>query len=77
VIRLALLLVVGFAILSLCGGRSATGFLSGTGGTVSLLGSLYALAWFGCVIAAPILCLASLFSMAYGRIVRWTATRRP
>lgn len=75
-IRLAILLVLAFAVLHACGGRSATAFVSGTGGEVSVLGAAYLVAWFGAVIAAPILGLASLCSTVYGRILRWTATRR-
>ncbi|NTX09667.1 hypothetical protein HUA76_02615 [Myxococcus sp. CA056] len=60
----ALTLVAVFLLLHLLGGRQYVGALSsGTreGGALGLvLGLLYALAWFGAVLLAPILLLAGL-----------------
>ncbi|NTX06412.1 hypothetical protein [Myxococcus sp. CA040A] len=59
----ALTLVAVFLLLHLLGARQYVGALSGTreGGALGLvLGLLYALAWFGAVLLAPILLLAGL-----------------
>ena len=77
--RRAIVLVVAFLVLDLLGGRHEVGFLSGTvpaGDGVPLLGAAYLLAWFGAVIVAPILVIASLLAAGHGRIGAWIASRR-
>jgi hypothetical protein len=87
-IRAALMLVVGFVVLHLAGGREYVGILSGTlpGDELELVtGVAYALAWFGAVLAAPILGIAGILSWLLrdrvcGKLVRraatWIASRR-
>ncbi|NPD24429.1 hypothetical protein [Corallococcus exiguus] len=56
-----------FLALHLGGGRASVGVLSGTvvGGPWSMgFGVLYALAWFGAVLVAPVLLLAGLVDAA-------------
>lgn len=72
----ALTLVAVFLLLHLLGGREYVGALSGAkeGGALGLvLGLLYALAWFGAVLLAPILLLAGL---AGASLQRAPPTRR-
>jgi hypothetical protein len=66
--------VVVFVVLHLAGARAATSFLSGTRSADAelVLGSLYVLAWFGVVIAVPVVVIAE----ACGRIWEWVGSRR-
>ncbi|MBN8233409.1 hypothetical protein JYK02_38415 [Corallococcus macrosporus] len=62
-----------FLVLHLGGGRESVGLLSGTvvGGPWQMgLGIVYALAWFGTVLVAPVLLLAGLADTALGRFRR-------
>ncbi|RKH18755.1 hypothetical protein D7Y13_27885 [Corallococcus praedator] len=62
-----------FLLLHLAGGRQYVGVLSGTvvgGAGGAGLGLLYALAWFGAVLAAPVLLLAGLLDGALARASR-------
>ncbi|QAT87931.1 hypothetical protein EJ065_6402 [Corallococcus coralloides] len=61
-----------FLALHLGGGRESVGVLSGTvvGGPGGMgFGVLYALAWFGAVLAAPVLLLAGLADVLLGRVL--------
>nr|BDT31188.1 hypothetical protein MFMH1_08570 [Myxococcus sp. MH1] len=69
-VLMALVWVAVFLLLHLAGGRQYVGVLSGTrvGGAPELVfGLLYALAWFGAVLLAPILLLAGLADAALPR----------
>ncbi|RKG86260.1 hypothetical protein [Corallococcus terminator] len=62
-----------FLLLHLTGGRQYVGVLSGTvvGGSWGAgFGLLYVLAWFGAVLAAPVLLLAGLLDSAFARASR-------
>lgn len=71
----ALLLVVLYAICEFAGLRENTTFLSGTHASASgawngtvVLGLVYLLAYYGLVLAAPILLIASALLMTWERI---------
>jgi hypothetical protein len=68
-----------FIGLHLAGGRECVGVLSGTlvGGPERIyLGLGYALAWFGAVLAAPVLLLAGVADVLLERVGRGTAAQR-
>jgi hypothetical protein len=76
------LLVAGYGVLELAGGRACTSALSGPASDEALvLGGAYTLAWFGVVVVAPILVLSlavdRLLAVIHGRIERaWTRSHR-
>ncbi|RYZ43073.1 MAG: hypothetical protein EOO71_04905 [Myxococcaceae bacterium] len=62
-----------FLLSHLAGGRQYVGVLSGTvvgGAGGAGFGLLYVLAWFGAVLAAPVLLLAGLLDGALARVFR-------
>ena len=75
-VLLALALVAFFLFLHLTGTRDDTAILSGTasqnGASAGLLGVLYILAWFGAIVLAPILVLATGLDRGLG----WIGRRR-
>ena len=74
-IRRAVIIAGAFVVLELLGGRSEVGFLSGSY-MPSPLGALYALAWFGVVVVAPILVIAAGLSTCGTLVERWLVSRR-
>lgn len=79
----ALLLAVLFGVCELAGWREHTTFISGTVTTAAtginasvMFGLIYMLAYFGFVLAAPILFLAAAFLILWRRLTRTFATER-
>ena len=67
---LALSILAAFAVVHFLGWRDDTRFISGTTAPDFTLvrGMIYALAYFGAVLAAPILLLAAALQLAFRRI---------
>ena len=80
----ALLIVTLFIVCHLLGWREHTTFLSGTSadagtgmGASAVLGLIYIAAYFGLVLLAPILLLASLFLLAWDSLATGSGKIKP
>ena len=76
VVKLNIAIVVLFVVFDLAGARRDADFL--TSPSISLLGPLYVLSWFGLVLWVPITTLAVTLDVGCDKLVqKWRRSQRP